>query len=463
MLRGLAYVLCRVFFRNIYISGTPYVGRSCIWCANHTSGIVDPAVMMGLAPVTLRPLSKHTLFSHPVMKPLLTAARAIPVYRMQDMKKEVAAQKEVLSKGVASNEWRSNANSDAFQAVADSLLAGDCLLIFPEGVSHDEPYLHKLRTGMARMALQAMVHNTDPNFAVILQPVAIDYFEKDEFRSDLAFHYCEPIVVTSPDMEVEDLMLGVHNSLLEGLAQFATWDEKRNWHFIFEIAYGRTPHSAREFRNFVDLKRPVFTKDPVFLARIQTMRRMMQAMNIEPFQLIWGETHDLKRSFFKLIAFHGWFHIFVSVPIMFLSGICWFVPYRLCGKLAELSTKDRDVLATMKVGHGLWIFPSWAGIFSFLLTWCYLQLFPSLPVFVAAFFGIMTGPILLVLGILCVERRDFFPGYWKLARLRLLAPRSWREVMAEWREISEGVIEMINSDGETMGFRNQLIQENSAS
>jgi len=406
---------------------------------------VDPALMFGVAPVPLRPVSKHTLFSHPVMRPLLQLAKAIPVRRTQDMMIEAVAHKQALERGASEKEWRANANSDAFQAVADALLSGDRVLIFPEGVSHDLPYLQKLKTGIARMALQAMAHSKNSDFGVVLQPVAIDYFEKDEYRSDIAIHYCEPIAVTSSETLVEDLMASLETSILDALAQFSSWDEKRNWLFLFEIAYGRQPQSAREFRLFVDTYRPEFNNDPVFLARVQTMRRMLLAMNITPSQIIWGESHEKKRSFFKLILSQGLFYWLIAAPIEYLSFFVWFIPQRLAGFLADISTRDRDVLATMKIGHGLYVFFIWICLGTLAVQKLLLLIWPSLNSSFALLAGFLSGPLILFLGLLSSERGDYFPGYWRLAKLRLLFPRGWREVIGEWRQLSEAVLSKIDT------------------
>jgi 1-acyl-sn-glycerol-3-phosphate acyltransferase len=449
MFKSFAYLVCRIFFREVHVSGSPFVGTSTIWAANHSSAIVDPAVMTAFCPVKLRPLAKHTLFSHPVMLPLLKITKAIPVHRTQDMKIELEAEKAQLEAGAAPKEWRGNANTDAFKLVSDSLIQGDNVLIFPEGVSHDEPYLHKLKTGVARMALQALTHTKDPKFTVVIQPVAIDYTEKDEFRSDLAIHFCDPIAVTSNETLVDDIMLGLRNSLSEGFAQFRNWDEKRNWQFVFEMAYGRKPHSPREFRVFVDEQRNTFEDDPVFFARVQTMRRMLMAMSVEPFQLIWGENKEKKRSFYKILFKYVWFHLLISVPLKTLSALLWYFPYRLCGHLAHKSTTDRDLVATMKIAHGAWVFPTWSILLSiplfFFIRVSASQLVDSTGNLIAYGAVVLFGPLLLILATWVTERRDFFPGYWKLAKLRLLFPRAWVEVKQEWVEISQGVIEKIQT------------------
>lgn len=444
MLRVLAKALSRIFFRRIYVSGTPYVGPHALWAANHQSGIVDPAIMIALAPVPLRPISKHTLWAHPVMRPLLQMTSAIPVRRTQDMMIEAQAHKVARESGVSEKEWRATSNNEAFQAVADALVEGGRVLIFPEGISHDQPYLQKLKTGIARMALQAMARSKSDNFSVVLQPVAIDYFEKDEYRSDLALHFCEPIAVTNSETPVEDLIAALQASLLDGLAQFSSWDEKRNWLFLFEVAYGRQPQSAREFRLFVDSYRPVFNQDPVFLARVQSIRRMLLAMNISPAQIIWGEAHERKRSFFKMIISRGLLYFTMAAPVEYLSFVVWFIPQRIAGFLATISTQDRDVVATMKIAHGLYVFAAWIALGSLGVKAILMGIWPELNPYLAFFIGLTSGPLVLFLGLWSTERHDHFPGYWRLAKLRLLFPRGWREIVAEWREMSEAVLAKID-------------------
>jgi hypothetical protein len=58
--------------------------------------------------------------------------------------------------------------------------------------------------------------------------------------------------------------------------------------------------------------------------------------------------------------------------------------------------------------------------------------------------GFLSGPAILFLGLLSSERIDHFPGYWRLAKLRLLFPRGWREVIGEWRQMSEAVLNKID-------------------
>ena len=291
MLRFAAKVLSHGFFGNVYVSGQPYLGGSCIWASNHTSAIVDPAILFGLSPVRLRPVAKHTLWGHPVMRPLLLNVRAIPVYRAQDMLHKESSENPNSSHSSVSDRERKRLNQSAFRESAQALVQGDCLMIFPEGVSHDDPHLHRLRSGASLMAIEAVQRAASEQFECVIQPVAIDYFEKDEFRSDLGIYFCQPVVVGDSDMSPEDVNRAIRDSLSEGLAQFTTWEDKRNCLFLFETAYGRKPHSPREFRIFQEDHFPEFQKSLEFMRHAQTLRRLLLAMRVSPGQLIWGESH----------------------------------------------------------------------------------------------------------------------------------------------------------------------------
>src|SRR5690606_31140151 len=90
----------------------------------------------------------------------------IPVYRKQDIPKETADAAQV------------DRHEKAFSSVENSWMRGHCVLIFPEGVSHDNPHLLKLRSGAARMLLQTEARH---QFKLGLKylPVSINYDEKD--------------------------------------------------------------------------------------------------------------------------------------------------------------------------------------------------------------------------------------------------------------------------------------------
>ena len=72
-------------------------------------------------------------------------------------------------------------NEEAFAALLDALAAGHAVLIFPEGKSHSEPAVAPLKTGLARVALQAREERGLAGVTIV--PVGLVFERKWEPRS----------------------------------------------------------------------------------------------------------------------------------------------------------------------------------------------------------------------------------------------------------------------------------------
>src|ERR1700685_535904 len=137
---ALGRLLVRVFFREIEVEGGEQIlsGVPTVLVANHLNGLVDGLLLMATLRRYPRFLGKSTLFKIPPLWPFLKLAGVIPVYRAADGSP-------------------TERNASAF-ATSDRLLARQGVVaIFPEGISHDESALQPLRTGAARIALEAAI------------------------------------------------------------------------------------------------------------------------------------------------------------------------------------------------------------------------------------------------------------------------------------------------------------------
>ena len=101
---------------------------------------------------------------------MLRGAGAIPVYRKIDH-------------GVDTSK-----NVETFAAVSAAFGAGDAICIFPEGISHSTGRLEPLRTGAARMTLDAERRGTP----VALVPVGLNFDRKSLFRSRVMVVFGQP-------------------------------------------------------------------------------------------------------------------------------------------------------------------------------------------------------------------------------------------------------------------------------
>jgi len=169
LVRTLARWVLEVFYRRIEIVGIEHLPESgpLIVAANHQNALVDPMLLLGLVPRRMVPVAKEPLFRHPVIGPFLRIVGALPVLRRQEGNADPSRNREM------------------FAAASAHLGAGHAVLIFPEGTSQPEPTLMPLRTGAARMLLEAEAA-TGGTLGVALVPIGLVYHEPGTFRAGRA-------------------------------------------------------------------------------------------------------------------------------------------------------------------------------------------------------------------------------------------------------------------------------------
>jgi glycerol-3-phosphate O-acyltransferase / dihydroxyacetone phosphate acyltransferase len=167
--RWLAGAATWIYYR-VERQGPPLPPGPVLLVANHANALLDPAVIWTTAGRDVRFLAKAPLFDVPLFGAILRASGAIPVYRSID----------------AADTSR---NADMFAAVRAELAAGDAVCLFPEGTSHSTGRLEPLRTGAARMALEAR----DAGIDVAIVPVGLNFDRKSAFRSRATVAFGRPL------------------------------------------------------------------------------------------------------------------------------------------------------------------------------------------------------------------------------------------------------------------------------
>jgi len=112
----------------------------------------------------------------------------VPVYRAMDAKSGDVQQ-------------RRSDNAASLAVLADSVAGGDFACLFPEGNSHDDPYLNALKTGVARFYFQAKSQSSACSQPYII-PVGLHYDAKRSFRSNVLVAFHPPIEI-SPHVDLE--------------------------------------------------------------------------------------------------------------------------------------------------------------------------------------------------------------------------------------------------------------------
>jgi 1-acyl-sn-glycerol-3-phosphate acyltransferase len=174
--RRLVRALVAFYYPRIEVTGADLIPRTgpVLLVANHPNSLIDP-VLLGIAaqrPVKL--LAKAPLFDVPVFGAVLRALGMVPAYRGSDDAKQVTK------------------NLESLEAAARQLAAGAVMGIFPEGKSHDAAQLALVRSGAARLALQAHALGAERLKVV---PVGIHYERKERFRTAVWLRVGRPIDV----------------------------------------------------------------------------------------------------------------------------------------------------------------------------------------------------------------------------------------------------------------------------
>lgn len=172
--RRIVRALVGFYYPRIEVTGGHLIPRTgpVLLTANHPNSLLDPVLLGIAAQRPVRLMAKAPLFDIPVFGGVLRALGMVPAYRGTDDARQVAKNHESL-------------------ALAARHLAGGAVMgIFPEGKSHDAPQLALVRSGAARLAMQAVSGGAR---ALRVIPIGINYERKERFRSAVWIKVGRPI------------------------------------------------------------------------------------------------------------------------------------------------------------------------------------------------------------------------------------------------------------------------------
>lgn len=217
-------VVTRVFFRQIEVVGLEHVPRigPVLFAGNHPNSLIDPLLIITTCGRKVHFAAKDTLFKGRLMRGLLRGLGCVPIKRRDDHdgKPRDSAPNVPGSAPVD--------NDAAFEAMFGVLADNGAIGIFPEGLSHDESQLARLKTGAARLALGGVQRASRP---IQIVPCGLTFIHPKRFRSRVLVQFGPPLAVdaTRPNTaeEVRELTTEIEAALRRLTVNAPDWETVR--------------------------------------------------------------------------------------------------------------------------------------------------------------------------------------------------------------------------------------------
>ncbi len=339
------------FFRRIEVHGTHNIPRgAAIFAMNHPNNLIDSLIISYAIERKIHYLATSQMFRNKLLSVMLHNAGVIPVYRKQD------------------DPAHSEKNVSTFQACYEVLKAGGSIGIYPEGTTHAEPRVKQIRTGAARIALEA-----EQRFStgIKIVPVGLNFSRRKSFRGEVLVNIGAPIEASAylPHYQLEsvktveqltsDLQEAMEHEVLHidapELDQLVNdIGEIYKGELITDlIELGHKPEDVNSFRLSQKLVEGIhfFNKrDPARLMRIREEVRRYNS------RLRKAHLRDkiLHRFDSRPIAvlFRVLF-LLASLPLALWGGLNHFLPYHLTRLISRKFAKKETDYATTRILSGI--------------------------------------------------------------------------------------------------------------
>jgi glycerol-3-phosphate O-acyltransferase / dihydroxyacetone phosphate acyltransferase len=150
-------------------------GGAVLLCINHPNNFIDSLLVGGALERKVHYLATAALFRNPLVGRFLRACGAIPVYRRQD------------------DPDKMDRNLDAFEACFRAFREGRLVAIYPEGTTHAEARVQRIKTGAARLALG---YEAERPRELQVIPVGLNFDARKSFRGRVLVSFGSPVPVT---------------------------------------------------------------------------------------------------------------------------------------------------------------------------------------------------------------------------------------------------------------------------
>jgi len=221
ILKNIAGLAVRLIYRSVEVRGQPGSTASGpqLTVSNHFGGFADALIQAYALDRVPRFIARDVIWRIPIAKQIMKFVRAIPTHKPED-------------KGPAGND-------QMFRSTYDALAEGDLVMIFPEGITVDDPAIARVKTGAARIALGARASGVE---GIQIIPSGIHYDDKGSLRSKVWVNVGRPLDLdeeidpyappgtpqdASNREEVRRLTADIEEMLRRSAPDYVDWEEER--------------------------------------------------------------------------------------------------------------------------------------------------------------------------------------------------------------------------------------------
>lgn len=361
LLQLLVRLVLGVFFRRLELEGGERVPASgpLIVVANHVNSLIDPLLVIRAVPRMPRLLAKSTLWQNPGIRLWLDLAAVIPVYRRQDEGTDPSK------------------NLETFARCHELLRDGGVMCLFPEGISHDEPQLQPMKTGAARIAVEA--EQRFGPLGVQILPVGLEFEDKEHFRSRALIRVGEPIAVAASVAAhrevgfeaVRELTARIETDLRRVTLNFASWEEARLVEQAADVFARPDPAVPEDGRlaervalcqavleGYQQLRQLHPERVQELAATVRQYQQLLAASGLRDDQV---GSHYPARLVGRYLG-RTLLLLALRLPLAVLGTVLNWLPYRIPGWIAAAVATTTDTRATYKVFSAVLFFPLfWLG------------------------------------------------------------------------------------------------------
>jgi 1-acyl-sn-glycerol-3-phosphate acyltransferase len=164
------------FFRAVDVRHPERVpaGGPVLLCINHPNNLIDSLIVGRAVARKVHYLATAALFRNALVARFLAACGAIPIYRRQD------------------DPDKMDRNVETFRACFDAFDAGRLVAIYPEGTTHAETRVRRIKTGAARLALGYEARRPG---ALTVVPVGLTFESRKAFRGRVLVSFGPPLAL----------------------------------------------------------------------------------------------------------------------------------------------------------------------------------------------------------------------------------------------------------------------------